>query len=57
MSHNEPDPAASTDKFRAFVDDEETAPARPAAGRGPARIIVPVAIAIVLVAVIAWLLL
>lgn len=58
MSHNETDPAASTDKFRAFVDAEDSGTGgsrRPGAAR--VAVAAAVALAIVIVAVLVWLLL
>lgn len=57
MSQYESDPAANTDKFRAFVDDEGPGQARPAPSRSSARIVVPLVVAILVIAVVVWLLL
>ncbi len=55
MSQQEPDPAASTDSFRAFVEGEE-GQARRRTGRGATVGIVSLLV-LVAVAVVLWLLL
>lgn len=58
MTQQEPDPAASTDRFRAFVDGEEAGQAKGSTGRGRSAAAGVVSLLVlVAVAVVLWLLL
>lgn len=56
MSQNEVDPAADTDKFRAFVDSEDSAGARSKRSNATVGVVATLA-ALVVVAVALWLVL
>lgn len=58
MAQNEVDPAANTDRFRAFVEGEETGQARARRRAGPSAAVGIVSLLVLVAAAVAlWLLL